>query len=193
MNVLALRPNLRRLTELYIGVDRHVAQTRPPVTNADAATSADFEHWVSPHWTAMTHFAVRLVGPSDGEDVVQDALAVAWRKRAQFDTARGSARSWLLALVFDQARKTQRRAMRRIRFVAQREASVSAPVELAVDLERAVRQLSDRQKLAVDLFYYLDLPIVEVATVMGCTEGTAKSTLSDARTRLHQLLGDGFA
>lgn len=34
----------------------------------------------------------------------------------------------------------------------------------------------------------VDLPLSEVARVMGCSEGTVKSTLHDARERLRSLL-----
>lgn len=55
-------------------------------------------------------------------------------------------------------------------------------------LQRAVGRLSERQRLAVDLVYYVDLPLAEAAQVMGCSEGTVKSTLYDARQRLRTLL-----
>jgi RNA polymerase sigma-70 factor (ECF subfamily) len=48
--------------------------------------------------------------------------------------------------------------------------------------------LSARQRLAVDCFYFADLSVADTAAVMGCSEGTVKSTLSDARARLRSLL-----
>jgi RNA polymerase sigma-70 factor (ECF subfamily) len=46
--------------------------------------------------------------------------------------------------------------------------------------------------VAVNLYYYLGLPVAESAAVMGCTEGTVKSTLSAARSRLRELLGEDY-
>ena len=149
-----------------------------------------FAAWVRPHWTVMAHFATRLVGAVDSEDVLQDALAVAWRKRGRFDERRGPARSWLLALVADQARKAHRRTARRPRLVESSDPG-GPSAEQRVDIERAVARLSPRQRIAVYLYYYLDLPVAEVAAVMGCAEGTAKSTLADARGRLHDYLEEG--
>ena len=57
-----------------------------------------------------------------------------------------------------------------------------------VDVEAAVTRLPKRQKLAVDCFYYVGLSVAETAAVMGCSDGTVKSTLSDARKRLRLLL-----
>lgn len=66
------------------------------------------------------------------------------------------------------------------------------PVETDVDLERAVLQLSGRQRQAVDLHYFVGLDVATCAQVMGCAEGTVKATLHQARGRLRALLGDDF-
>jgi RNA polymerase sigma-70 factor (ECF subfamily) len=57
-----------------------------------------------------------------------------------------------------------------------------------LDVEFAVARLPPRQRLAVDCFYFAGLSVADTAAVMGCSEGTVKSTLSDARERLRPLL-----
>jgi RNA polymerase sigma factor (sigma-70 family) len=59
-----------------------------------------------------------------------------------------------------------------------------------LDLERAIARLTDRQQLAVHLHYFLGLSVIETAAVLHCSDGTVKSTLFDARTRLRAELGD---
>jgi RNA polymerase sigma-70 factor (ECF subfamily) len=59
-----------------------------------------------------------------------------------------------------------------------------------VDLERAIARLAHRQRLAVELHYFIGLGVKEAAQVMGCAEGTVKSTLADARERLRGWLDD---
>ncbi|MDR1431730.1 MAG: RNA polymerase sigma factor [Propionibacteriaceae bacterium] len=154
-----------------------------------------FSHWVLPHWAAMSALAART-GP-DAEDVLQDALTQAWRKRRQFDPVRGSARNWLLAITADQRRKHWRRsAARPETALAGHEALISdsaGPVsEHCLDLERAIASLSKRQGLAVELHYYLGLPISDIAQIMRCSPGTVKSTLADARARLLDRLGKDY-
>ncbi len=51
-----------------------------------------------------------------------------------------------------------------------------------------MRSLSPRQAQAVALFYLEDLSLSEIATTLGCTEGTVKTTLFRARTKLAELL-----
>jgi RNA polymerase sigma factor (sigma-70 family) len=146
----------------------------------------DFADWVRPHLPAMARLAARLAPHADRDDVVQEALARAWAKRDRFDERRGSASAWLLAITADQAAKARRR---RPRVAGLSEATVlpAAPDDV-IDIERALRQLPRRQRMAIDCYYFVGLSVAETAAVMGCAEGTVKSTLADARARLRPLL-----
>jgi RNA polymerase sigma-70 factor (ECF subfamily) len=165
-----------------------------PAGALDIAGPAGFAAWVRPHWTSMAHFAMRMCG-GEWEDVLQEALAVAWRKRTRFDERRGSARAWLLALTADQIRKSRRRgdrALDRADLAVVEDVAVDSKPHRDLDIEAALRQLTLRQRLAVELHYYLGLPVAVAAEVMDCSVGTVKSTLADARTRLRDELGDDF-
>lgn len=160
---------------------------------------AGFAQWARPSLLAMTRLASRLAPADDADDIVQDALVRAWQKWDQFDPARGSATAWLLAITADRARDARRSRLRRLRVVDDRTQPPEPPARepdlaehsaAALDLDAAIAQLADRQQLAVQLHYFVGLPVDETATVMGCAPGTVKSTLFDARTRLRQLLGD---
>lgn len=147
-----------------------------------------FADLVAPHLPALARLAARMAPEADRDDVLQEALSAAWRKFGQYDQARGSLRNWLLAIVADQARKAYRRSRPHIDI---KDIPVwQQPGDL--DLERAVRALAPRQRLAVALHYFLDLPVAEVAAVMGCAEGTVKATLSQARDRLQHTLGEDY-
>ncbi len=60
----------------------------------------------------------------------------------------------------------------------------------AMTLVALVRQLPPRQRDAVVLRYYEDLPEVEIARILGCAVGTVKSQLSKARVALARALGE---
>ncbi len=155
-------------------------------TGVAPGDSDGFAGWVRPHLGAMARLAARLAPGAERDDVVQEALARAWSKRRQYDETRGTASAWLLAITADQARKAGRRTPPALELVET--AARSRDTDAGVDVEHAVASLPERQRLAVDCFYFADLSVADTAAVMGCSEGTVKSTLSDARARLRPLL-----
>ena len=57
-------------------------------------------------------------------------------------------------------------------------------------MQRAIGELPERQRLALVLRHYGDLPLEQIANAMGCALGTVKSTLHAAHTRLQVELED---
>lgn len=152
----------------------------------EVQVDGDFDAWVSPHLPLIGRVAARLAPAADRDDVVQEALSRAWRRRSTYDAGRGTPAAWLAAIVAGEARRARGRTRPSLELV-------DAPVEDSrrdLDLERAVARLPTRQREAVDLHYFAGLTVVETAAAMGCAEGTVKSTLSDARSRLRTLLGE---
>lgn len=183
---------------VWTGVATAMDEVPVQVAPVDAVSMLDargFDAWVRPHWRSMALLATRLAGPT-ADDVLAEALLAAWHKRSQFDSGRGAARSWLLAIVADRAYKAHRSTLSRPRTtelsaIAGSDRDVRhdrSDVASKVDLDRAVAMLTDRQQLAITLFYAIGLPIAEVAAAMDCADGTARSTLRDARARLRSLL-----
>jgi RNA polymerase sigma-70 factor (ECF subfamily) len=162
-------------------------EAAPP--DVDRDTESGFTAWVSPHWSAMARLAAGLTGSSGWEDVLQDALVAAWRARRRFDPARGSARAWLLAITADKAAKARRSSRRHPHLLLADDPPAPTLPARDLDIERALSRLTDRQRLAIQLFYYLGSPVAEIAVVMSCSAGTVKSTLADARARLRDELG----
>jgi RNA polymerase sigma-70 factor (ECF subfamily) len=159
---------------------------------------AGFAEWVGPHLAAMARLAARLAPTADRDDVVQESLVRAWVKRRQYDPGRGTPGGWLLAITADQARKARMRSRPRTELIDDRRVagndppvpSPDAAAAASLDLDRALRRLTGRQRLAVECFYYVGLTVAETAAVLRCAEGTVKSTLADARGRLRALLAD---
>jgi RNA polymerase sigma-70 factor (ECF subfamily) len=73
--------------------------------------------------------------------------------------------------------------------------SVAADDEVHLDdpvtgeLMSAMRHLSPSQRAAVFLHYYADLPVREVARIMGTSSAAVKVHLHRGRKRLRELLG----
>lgn len=172
----------------------HPTAAELPVSEDPAPERLDaeeFTDWIRPHLTAMARTAAIVANSGDRDDVVQESATAAWQARARFDPHYGSARAWLVAITANQARK-------RIRWSRQptdhsRQESTEGLLDHGLDLRRAIRRLPKRQRFAVWLYYYVDLPIADVAAVMKCAPGTVKSALSAARQSLRNALGEDYS
>jgi RNA polymerase sigma-70 factor (ECF subfamily) len=127
--------------------------------------------------------------PSEAEDIAQDALLRAWRRRS---TLRENERrnQWLATIVRNEAFRQHAR----IRpdptstietFEGAEDAQVVATVEKA-DLHAALKRLNDRDRQLLDLRYREDLTQPAIAKRLGIPEGTVKVRLHRARDRLRQ-------
>jgi RNA polymerase sigma-70 factor (ECF subfamily) len=139
-----------------------------------------------------------LMGRYDVDEVVQEALVRAWRRR---DTCRGEDRMpWMRQIARNEALRLLDRRRRRHEHELLDDATLLATIPdddaderqegllLRVQVERAVGCLSiaDRQLLA--LRYERDLSQPEVARMLGIPEGTVKIRLHRLRGRLRKAL-----
>lgn len=158
----------------------------------DGADDLPFSQLLTDCRTVLFRFAVSLTSLAEADDLVQDAMARAWSKRAQFDPLRGSVQSWLLAIVADQARLRRRRRFGGAPYARLPDSIEPGPSPVSVDLRHAIDALPARQRTAIVLRHYVDLSMTEIAAVMGCSVGTVKSTLHDAHHRLSVTLGVSY-
>ncbi|MBO0685924.1 MAG: RNA polymerase sigma factor [Candidatus Dormibacteraeota bacterium] len=120
------------------------------------------------------------------EDVVQEAALKAWRKRGQL-RPESDARPWFLAIVANECRSVRRRRWWSVLPLGPRELpgpGGEPPTTDGLDLRRALRRLPVRDQLVVVLFFYLDLPLDEVARASGLTVTAARSRLYRALKKL---------
>jgi RNA polymerase sigma-70 factor (ECF subfamily) len=97
------------------------------------------------------------------------------------------ARAWFLSIVANQCRSTMRRRWWSVVRLPAKETAGADPEEPAVrylDLERAMNRLSSDDRAILHLYYFLDLPIDEVARVIGIRVGAAKTRIYRAVHRL---------
>ena len=137
--------------------------------------------------------------PAMSEEVTQEVFVELWRLAARFDGTKGTARSWASTLAhrraIDRVRSEQASRDRNDRD-AQRAVAphdvVAAEVETTLDVarvRRALAQLSDLQREAVELAYFGGHTYREVAVLLGVAEGTVKSRIRDGLIRLRDELG----
>lgn len=129
------------------------------------------------------------------EDLAQDAMAATyrrWSRVSAMDSPTGYLRRTAANLAASAVRRRVAEGKALLRLTGQRatpaaELPVLPPDDDAFWAE--VRRLPRRQAQAVALRYLYDCPVLEVAAVMGISEGAAKSHLHRARTTLTSVLG----
>ena len=169
-----------------------------------ADLDAGFADLVRAHGDVLYSVARALATrPTDAEDLAAEALLRGYRALRGYGPARiaGLAvRPWLLTILRNTARNAVRDAARRpgpppaFEPAAEPADDGAGPAELAElagtrrELRSALAELPEVQRSAVVLRHVVGLPTTEVAQVLGCKEGTAKSHVSRGLQRLRVLL-----
>ena len=137
--------------------------------------------------------AFLLTGDSAAaEDLLQDALVTAY---VRWSTVRlgDNPEGYVRTVMVNARRGWWRRLGRREVLTAEPPHHSLPSAEPQIDdrelLRRALQALPERQRVAVVLRYYDDLPEREVARIMGCGVGTVKSQAARGLARLRVGLG----
>jgi len=150
----------------------------------------------SRHQVRVYRFVLRLVRDEAlAEDVVSDVFLDVWRRAGEYE-ARATMSTWLLAI----ARFKAISALRRRREVELDDETAAAIADPADDpekmlqdderreaLRRALVELAPQHREVIDLVYYHDKPVKEVAEIVGVPEPTVKTRLFYARKKLAEL------
>jgi len=136
-----------------------------------------------------------LTGDSGvAEELAQEALVRVWSRWRQLDALGEPAMSaWTYRVAVNlgnswlRRRLAERRALARLASrTPAHHTDADAADKLAV--RRAVAALPRRQRTALVLRYFADMPVAEAAEVMRCSPGTVKSLTSLAMTNLRRQL-----
>lgn len=151
--------------------------------NAIAGSERAFDALIGPLVEPGYRLAVSMLGNrEEAEDAVQEATIKAWRNLHQLKDA-DVARSWFFTIVANQCRTVRRGRWWSVVKLAAPEQPKAGPEDEAVqrtDLQNALRSLSQDDRLALYLRYYMDLPLNEVAAVLGVSDTAAKSRIHRA-------------
>lgn len=165
-----------------------------------------FDELVVRYRDRVMRLVLSVLGPewaNDAEDVVQEAFLRAHDRLAGF---RGESRfgTWLYRVAYNRALDHRRAAGRRARRARE---SVEDPASaqgvessagqrlLSEERGRSVRTALERvpqpYRAALHSYYWLELPVAEIAELLGVAPGTVKSYLHRGRARLARLLSEG--
>ncbi len=127
----------------------------------------------------------------EAEEIVQEAFTRAsmrWARLRDYDVPEAWVRRVAMNLAADRARSLRRHTMALLK-LGPPPAVPSVSVE-TLALIQALRMLPVRQRQAIVLHYLVDLPVAEIAQVLGVPQGTVKSLLARGRRALAATLGE---
>ncbi|SCL61825.1 RNA polymerase sigma-70 factor, sigma-E family [Micromonospora citrea] len=156
-------------------------------------TEQEYVDYVSARIPALRRLAFLLAGDEHrADDLVQQTITtlyVKWRRARAADRIDAYVRTMLVRTYLSE----RRLAWTRVRLF--REAPEPPPfedhgVEERQVVRAALSQVPRRQRAVLVLRFYHDLPVDEVAEMLGCSPGTVKSQTSRGLATLRRLLGE---
>ncbi len=131
---------------------------------------------------------------SEAEDAVQDTLIRAWRSKDSLGDYVKVA-PWLTRVCVNRCisrrRNLQIRGWSRQQPLEEMAAGERGTTEDLIDVDRAFRRLSVRQRAAITLNYLHGYSVDECAEIMRCRPGTVRSHLARGLAALNGTLSDG--
>jgi RNA polymerase sigma-70 factor (ECF subfamily) len=113
------------------------------------------------------------------EDAVQEAAVNAWRRLHQLREGT-EMRPWFFGIVANECRTTRRSRWWGVLKIGADRQSAEAPddkVVRGIDLRSALKRLRPQQRLVVVLYFYLDLPLEEIATITSASLAAVRGRL----------------
>jgi RNA polymerase sigma-70 factor (ECF subfamily) len=147
-------------------------------------TDSHFDAVIGPHLDAGYRTALAILrDPDAAHDAVQEAALKAWRKLNQLREGR-PARPWFLAIVANQCRSERRGHWWSVIRMPDVDAAESEAKTDTIDINRELAKLPREDRLALFLYFYLDLPMEEVGEVLGLSAAGAKTRVYRAAKKL---------
>ena|SRR5664279_2399799 len=143
----------------------------------------DFSRFVRAHTSALLRTAYLLTGDvSSAEELVQDTLVrlyPKWQLVQAADVPLAYVRRSLANAFVNHSRRASRREIA-VEFLPERPDGRDLPGQLddRDELWSMLRELPDRQRAALVLRFFHDLPDDEIGTALGCRIGTVRSLIS---------------
>jgi len=154
------------------------------------------------HHVRVFRFVLRLVrDETAAEDLISDVFLDVWRQAGRFE-GRSAVSTWLLAIARFKALSAMRKkpdealdeeAAEAIEDPGDDPETVLAKKDKSSVIRKSLAKLSAEHREIIDLVYYHEKSVEEVAEIVGIPENTVKTRMFYARKRLAELLkADGI-
>ena len=145
------------------------------------------------HEARLRAFLARLAGPSDADDLAQEAFVRAWQRAAAF-RGEGSYAAWVMGIGWRLFLDQQRTARRQQQLAGRNEPAGStdprAASEAAIDADRLLATLSATERAALTLCFGHGWSHGEAAEILGLPLGTLKSLVLRGRAKAQKLIAE---
>jgi RNA polymerase sigma-70 factor, ECF subfamily len=149
------------------------------------------------HHVKIYRFVLRLVrNESMAEDLISEAFLEIWRQAGKFE-GRSTVSTWMLSIARFKALSTLRRRTEQeldeevagaIEDQADNPEAALAKKDKSAALRQCLTKLSPDHREVIDLVYYHDKSVKEVASIVGIPEATVKTRMFYARKKLSELV-----
>ena len=154
------------------------------------------------HGDAIMRFCVARLGEGVAEEVTQEVFVAAWEGLPKY-RPEASLQAWLFGIARNKCQQTFRNRARRqaideehLKAIQERAHAqgsrspedVIAHTTLHGQLHDSLNKLSSEDRILLTLRYWKELPVAEIADIMGKTEVAIRKRLTRAQQRLKELM-----
>ena len=130
--------------------------------------------------------------PNDAEDILQNVFEKLWTYKKDFEDE-AHMDKWLTTVCVNESKDLLKAFFKSRRACSEEYIDAGAFDNYSdYDLFKAVMKLPKKERVAVHLFYYEDLPAHRIAETLRTNESTVKTRLRRARQKLREMLGDDW-
>lgn len=147
-----------------------------------------FQALLDEHGAAVRRFLVAAAGPVDADDCFQETWIAALRAYPDLRHGR-ELRTWLMRIAQNKAIDSHRARARRPLPVAEPPERCSPPPGVPADGQPVwarVRDLPEKQRMAVFLRSAAELPYEDVARALDCSQDAARRNVHEGLKRLRE-------
>lgn len=133
--------------------------------------------------------ASMLVVEQDIEDAIQNSIIKAFQginhlKKNEFF------KTWLIRILINECR-TILRSNNKVIHIEEVSTDISTSDNYStLELTNAVSSLEEELRIVTTLYYFEDIPQKEISKLLDIPDGTVRSRLSRARTKLYEMLSE---
>lgn len=159
-----------------------------------ATDEEQYTEYVTERLPALRRIAYLLCGDSHrADDIVQNAITrlyVHWRKARAAENIDAYVRTIVVRTFLNEQRTGWLSRVRLVSETPDRHAPPGPDVETTQVLHAALARVPPKQRAVLVLRFLYDLPVAEVAGILGCSTGNVKSQTAHGLTALRKQLGD---